>query len=353
MNPTWLILVTAAAGSMLLTPLVRRFAIRFGAVDEPGLRHARGVHNRPVPRLGGVAIFTAFALAASTASGLADRDHLGILLGGLLIVIVGVIDDFRPLSARIKLVGQLAAAVVLVLFGVRINEVTNPFGGLIFLGHWSAPLTVLWVVTMINVVNFIDGLDGLAAGVTSIASLTLLFVSVKQGQADLADMVLFAAALAGATLGFLPYNFNPARIFMGDSGSMFLGYALAAISANGLAKSATTVGLVVPVLAMGLPIFDSSFAILRRYLNHRPVYEADHGHVHHRLLDLGLTQKQAVLVLYGVSGLFSAGAIVFSEVSLGRGLALVVIMVAGFLLLAKRIGILEVRSGAPGKHLKG
>ncbi|MHB8926545.1 MAG: glycosyltransferase family 4 protein [Bacillota bacterium] len=349
MNPTWLVLIASACGSVLLTPLVRRFAIKSGAVDRPGLRHTRGVHKKPIPRLGGVAIFAAFAVAASAAAGLADRDHFGIILGGLLIVAIGVIDDFRPLSAKVKLLGQLAAAIVLVLFGVRINEVTNPFGGWIFLGPWSAPLTVLWVVTLINVVNFIDGLDGLAVGVTSIASLTLLFVALKQGQADMADMVIFAAALAGATLGFLPYNFNPARIFMGDSGSMFLGYALAAVSVSGLVKSATTVGLAIPVLAMGLPIFDSFFVIIRRYLNHRPVYEADRGHVHHRLLDLGLSQKQAVLVLYGVSGLFSAGAIVFSEVSPGRGLAMVVVMTFGFLLLAKRIGILEVRPGAPGK----
>ncbi|MHB0885320.1 MAG: glycosyltransferase family 4 protein [Bacillota bacterium] len=333
--------------------MVRRLAIKTGAVDRPGLRHARGVHKKPIPRLGGLAIFAAFAIVAGFVAGPAERDHLGILLGGLIIVAVGVIDDYRPLSARVKIVGQIAAAVTLVLFGVRINEVTNPLGGLIFLGAWSAPLTVLWVVALVNVVNWIDGLDGLAAGVTTIASLTLLFVSVKQGQADMANMVIFAAALAGTTLGFLPYNFNPARIFMGDSGSGFLGFALAAISVNGLVKSATTVGLVVPVLAMGLPIFDGFFAIIRRYLSHKPVYEGDRGHVHHRLLDLGLSQKQAVLVLYGVSGFFSAGAIVFSEVSLGRGLAMVVVMLAGFLLVAKRIGILQGRPGTPGKHLKG
>ncbi len=317
MDHSWLVLIAAACGSALLTPFVRRLAVKYGAVDRPGVRHNRGVHKKPLPRLGGLAIFAAFAVVAAIALGLRDAGDRGIFIGGLLIVLVGVVDDFRPLSAKVKLLGQIAAAVVLVLSGVQIHEVTNPFGGWIFLGAWSIPLTILWVVTLINVVNFIDGLDGLAAGVSSIASVTLLLVALKQGQAS---DVIFAAALAGATLGFLPYNFNPARIIMGDSGAMFLGYALAAISVDGLLKSATTVGLVVPVLAMGLPLFDGFFAIARRYLNHRPVYEADRGHVHHRLLDLGLSQKQAVLVLYGVSGVFSAGAIVLTEVSHGQGL---------------------------------
>ncbi|HEY3315909.1 MAG TPA: MraY family glycosyltransferase [Bacillota bacterium] len=353
MDLPWLVLTATALGSALLTPLVRRLAVRSGAVDRPGIRHARGVHKRPLPRLGGLAIFIAFAVAALVAVGLKDSGDRGILLGGLLIIIVGAIDDFRPLSAKVKLVFQIAAALVLVFSGVQIHEFTNPLGGLIFLGVWSIPLTVIWVVGLINVVNFIDGLDGLAAGVCSIASLTLLFVALKQGQVD--DVVL-AAALAGATLGFLPFNFNPARIIMGDSGSMFLGYALAAISVDGLVKSATTVGLVVPVLAMGLPIFDGFFAIVRRSINHRPVYEADRGHVHHRLLDLGLSQKQAVLVLYGVSGLFSAGAILFTEVSPARGLIVLTVLVAAVFVVARRLGVLEIRtgtSGNQGKHVKG
>jgi len=289
------------------TPLVRQLAIKHGIVDK---LNARKVHRTPTPRLGGLAIYLGFIITALIFMPL-TRELQGILLGGTLIMLLGVLDDWRDLPAKVKLLGQIAAAAVLLGFGVKVEWLTNPFGdGMIYLGQWGALLTVFWVVGVTNTMNLIDGLDGLAAGVSTIASITLLVVAFGQGQAPI---VLLTAALAGSTLGFLKYNFNPAKIFMGDTGSMFLGYMLAVIAVEGTLKSATTIALIIPFLALGLPIMDTTFAIMRRLLKGNPIFQADNGHLHHRLLAVGFSQKEAVLFLYSISAFLGGSAIALAD----------------------------------------
>ena len=336
--PYIFIAAVAAAVAFCLTPFLSWLGERQGLLDRPGVRSDRTVHLSPVPRLGGIAIFAGFAIAVAIWLGLESPVVRGTLVGGFLIMLLGLIDDLRPMSAKVKFLFQLAAALVLVLYGVKIEWLTNPLGGYIYLGNWGLPLTIFWVVAMVNVVNLIDGLDGLAAGVSSIAALTLLFVALQEGQTT---VVFLSAALAGATLGFLPFNFNPARIFMGDSGALFLGYVLAAVSIEGAIKSAAAVGLAVPVLALGLPIADTFFAIMRRSRNGRPVYRADKGHLHHRLLALGLNHRQTVVIMYCISGFLGMSAIALSEVQALYALGLIAALMVGMYVGGKRVGVLD------------
>ncbi len=279
--------------TFLLTPIARAAAIRFGLIDEPGERR---INTRPVPSGGGLAIFAAF-WATVLIAGVWESELWAWLIASMVIVIVGMIDDRFSLRPGWKLIGQIAAAVVFVSFGPRIEFLTNPFGGMIYLAYWGVPLSILWLVAVANVVNFIDGLDGLAAGIAGIACITLTLIALQSGQPFAA---VLAFILGGTAFGFLPHNFNPARIFMGDSGSLFLGFMLGAISIEGALKGATAIALTIPVLVLGVPMFDAVFAIVRRYASGRPVYEADQGHVHHRLLALGFSHKQAVLTLYAL-----------------------------------------------------
>lgn len=331
-----LALIIALLASFLLTPYVKQLAFRIGAVDKPD---ARKVHTRIMPRLGGVAIYLAFLLAV-VCSLPVTRDVLGILLGGTWIVFVGILDDKYSLPAKVKLLGQILAACILVSFDVRIEWLNNPFGGYFYLEYFSIPFTIFWVISFINVVNLIDGLDGLAAGVSGIASITVLLVAVHQGFFPVATLT---AALAGGIIGFIHYNFNPATIFMGDTGSMFIGYMLAAISVFGAVKSAATIALIVPAIALGLPIMDTAFAILRRYSNGKPIFQPDKGHLHHRLLAMGLTQKQAVLLMYAISIVLCLAAFVLAEANVYLAAAVIVVIVAAVAIGAKKIGILNDR----------
>lgn len=331
-----LALIIALLASFLLTPYVKQLAFRIGAVDKPD---ARKVHTRIMPRLGGVAIYLAFLLAV-VCSLPVTRDVLGILLGGTWIVFVGILDDKYSLPAKIKLLGQILAACILASFDVRIEWLNNPFGGYFYLEYFSIPFTIFWVISFINVVNLIDGLDGLAAGVSGIASITVLLVAVHQGFFPVATLT---AALAGGIIGFIHYNFNPATIFMGDTGSMFIGYMLAAISVFGAVKSAATIALIVPAIALGLPIMDTAFAILRRYSNGKPIFQPDKGHLHHRLLAMGLTQKQAVLLMYAISIVLCLAAFVLAEANVYLAAAVIVVIVAAVAIGAKKIGILNDR----------
>ena len=255
-------------------------------------------------------------------------------------MIVGVLDDKYSLPARVKLAGQVIAAVILVAFDVKIEWLNNPFGGYFYLEYLSIPFTVFWVISFINVVNLIDGLDGLAAGVSGIASITVILVAVHQGYFPVATLT---AALAGGIIGFIHYNFNPATIFMGDTGSMFIGYMLAAISIFGAVKSAATIALLVPAIALGLPIMDTAFAILRRYSNGRPIFQPDKGHLHHRLLAMGLSQRQAVLLMYGISIVLCLAAFVLAEANVYVAAVVIVLILVGIAVGAKRIGILNDR----------
>ncbi len=320
--------VLSAAVAFILTPIVRQIAMRLDAVSSIGGRH---VHARKIPRLGGVAIGIAlfspifglfFAESAVAALFRSELRHvLGLSVGGLALCAVGAVDDTRGVRALYKLYAQIAVAVLAWSCGFRIDAVRLPIVAELSMGIFSLPVTVLWIVGITNAVNLIDGLDGLAAGVVFFAGVTNFVVAFTLGQSFSA---LVMASLLGAVLAFLFYNFNPARIFMGDSGSYLLGYVLATTALIDVAqKASTAVSLLVPVVALGMPIFDTLFAMTRRILERRPVFAPDRGHLHHRLLDLGITHRRAVLILYGVSIAFTVASI---GIYLGRqwqvGLAL-------------------------------
>jgi len=302
------IFAIALVVTFVVTPLVRRFAIRRGLVDRPG---GRKVHERPIPRLGGVAIFAGVAIAIGlqiagelrlgwggtlVSQGAIEPRTFGVLAGMTIIFLVGLWDDLSNLSPGMKLAGQIVAAGVVVASGLRIEYIGDPLGGgLIGLGLVSIPITMIYIVGFTNVINLIDGLDGLAAGVSAIAATSLLVLAAQGNRLDAAAL---AAAVIGACIAFLRYNFNPATIFMGDSGALFLGFTLATISLMGVMKSTATIALAVPLLIIGVPIFDTASAIIRRLLHQRPIQEADKGHIHHRLLGRGFNQRQTVLIIY-------------------------------------------------------
>ena len=265
---------------------------------------------------------------------------MALLLGGTVILIVGIIDDVYQLPAKVKLLGQIAAAAVLVLFDIRIEWLNNPWGGYFYLEYLSIPFTIFWVISFTNVVNLMDGLDGLAAGVAGIASITVILVAIQQGFYPVA---VITAALAGGIVGFMRYNFNPATIFMGDTGSMFIGYMLAAISIFGAVKSAATIALIVPAIALGLPIMDTAFAIVRRYTNGRPIFQPDKGHLHHRLLAMGMTQRQAVLLMYIISAILGIAAVLMTEVGGYYAAIIIALIITAVVFGAKKIGILNDR----------
>lgn len=279
---------------LVLTPLVRIVALRTGTVDHP---NERRINKVDMPTAGGVAIAAAFWVGMS-ASGFSEPALGAFFLASLVIVFTGVLDDLLELRPRTKFFGQVAAAVILVAGGVKIEFITNPFGGMWYIGPLGIPLTILWIVGLINMINFIDGLDGLAAGVSVIACVPLFVVALQRGHIYAALMTI---ALMGASLGFLKYNFNPAKIIMGDTGAMFLGLVLATASVEGAMKGAAAVAMAIPAIALGLPIIDTVFAVARRVRAGKPFYAADRGHLHHRLLDLGLSQRQAVVILYGMA----------------------------------------------------
>lgn len=342
MMNTGLIFGLALLLSLLLTPLMRRLALRTGFVDRPV---ARSMHTEPKPYLGGLAIYLAFAAAVALAGGLKDPKIMGILTGGGLILLLGIVDDRVTLSAKVKLLGQILAAAVLVYgFGLRIDHIYSALGDRwVEFGFWAGPITIFWIVAFVNVVNLIDGLDGLAAGISSIAALTLLVVSLQQQSPP---AILLTAALAGATIGFLRYNFNPAKIFMGDAGSMFLGYALATISIYGVMKTTVTVGVLVPVIALALPIFDTAFAIVRRLANGRSIGQADKDHLHHRLLRLGLSHRNTVLFMWAVSAWLGLSAVAVTEVSIVQAVIIVGMALIAMLYGARKVGLLDVTATA-------
>ena len=333
----------ALGTALVLTPAVIAFARRTGALDQPD---ARKVHARPIPRIGGIGIYAAFMVSILVQLIFVEltpefmMSLIGLMVGGTIIVAIGIIDDYCDLPAKVKLLGQILAAAVLVIgFDVRIDFITDPLGDFIYLELFAIPATIFWIVGLTNTVNLIDGLDGLAAGVSSIAAVTIFLVAMEEG---IPFVAMVTAALAGAAVGFLYYNFNPARIFMGDTGSMFLGFMLAGISVVGAVKSAATIALIVPILALGLPILDTTFAIVRRARNHRPIFKPDKGHLHHRLLAHGFTQKQAVLLMYIVSALFGLCALALTTVSTQAAVLIVLVVAAAVFVGARKLGILQM-----------
>lgn len=318
----------ALLGALAFTPLVRRLALRSGLVEMPGERR---IHKAPLPLGGGIAMFAAFWLSL-LASHPERQELLGLFIATSALLLVGVADDYFELRWHSKLLGQLASAGLFVAFGDRIEFVTHPVtGGAVYIGWWGVPLTIFWLVALANVVNLIDGLDGLAAGVCAIGAIPLFAVAHQLGRYDAA---LMTVALAASALGFLRYNFHPARIIMGDTGAMFLGFTLAAISVGGALKGPATLAFVVPILALGLPILDTALAIVRRIAAGRPFYARDTGHLHHRLLAIGLSQRQAALTLYAASSFLAAAAAVVSGSKAFTSLLVGLALLCGVLLFA-------------------
>ncbi|NMA68768.1 MAG: undecaprenyl/decaprenyl-phosphate alpha-N-acetylglucosaminyl 1-phosphate transferase [Desulfitobacterium sp.] len=306
MTYTWTFAI-AFIVAILATPVSMKLGRRWGAISYPGGRH---VHKYPVPRLGGIAIYAAFWLAVIFL-GDWNREIWGLFLGSTLIVAVGVIDDIFELRPAVKLVWQIIAATLLLFFGFSMNHISLPLIGSVNFANMGLAwlgllLAVFWVVGVVNTVNISDGLDGLAAGICFQAALLLFWSANRIGEVTEAHLTL---ALAGAALGFLIFNFHPAKVFMGDSGSMFLGYIIGGVSIMGLLKTATVLGLIFPLLILGMPLADLTFAIIRRKLRGHSIAQGDRGHIHHRLLDGGCSQRQAVLILYLISGCFGVAAV--------------------------------------------
>ena len=312
----------AAVVTIALTPLARKLAIKLDAIDYPS---ARRVNMLPIPRMGGVAIFGGILAALAVAGfgvyafGWVDPfidyngievNYWGVLLGTVLIFLEGAVDDVVDLNPKAKMLGQIVAACVVAGSGLLFSSIHNPFGeGYIEFGWVAYPLTVFYLVAFANVINLIDGLDGLAAGITGISAITILLFAVLTGRFDAA---LFSVILVGVCAGFLKSNFFPASIFMGDSGALLLGFSLGVISLFAVARSALFVSLLVPILAAGVPILDTFFAIVRRKREHRPIDEADKGHIHHRLMRAGFSQRATVLIMWAWTALLAACGVIIT-----------------------------------------
>ena len=328
----------AMALSFMLTPVAKSFAFRVGAIDVP--KDNRRMHKKPIPRLGGIAIFTAFFVSVICLTvDFIDNQVRGVLLGALIIVVLGVVDDVLALKPLIKGIPQIFAVFLPVFFGVRIEKLPNFLSGDAYV---SLPLilqyviTMIWIMAILNAVNLIDGLDGLACGVSTIMSLCLAAIAYL-----LHDYVvcILATALAGACIGFLPYNLNPAKLFMGDTGAMFIGYPLGCLMVLGPFQVSDIITFAVPFLILGLPIFDMAFAAVRRILSGRSPFSGDKKHLHHKLVAVGLSQRKAVAVLYSISAILGIIAVMLTGEGFKRAffvIALIFVIVAVGLLIMLR-----------------
>ena len=302
--------IVAMICAMLLayasTPIVRVLAFKIGAVDVP--LDNRRIHKKPIPRIGGLAIYLSFTVTTLLFCDF-SKELVAIWIGGAILVILGILDDIYRLNAWLKLAVQLAVAGFAVWNGCIIDHI-NLGGVYIHLGYLSIPLTIFWIAGLTNAINFIDGLDGLACGVSAISSLSMLVVVLLQGYilSTIVCVILF-----GSCLGFLPFNFNPARIFMGDTGALFLGYTLAVLSVHGVFKLHAVLSFIVPLMIFALPIIDAAFAIIRRLIAGKSPFAADRGHIHHRLIDMGFTQKESVKILYAICGILGLVAVFCTE----------------------------------------
>jgi UDP-GlcNAc:undecaprenyl-phosphate GlcNAc-1-phosphate transferase len=277
--------------AVLLTPVVSAMAWKTGAVDRP--LEARRLHDSPTPLLGGLALLAAIAIPAAALGH--DHGFWGIMAGAALMALLGALDDIHPLHPAAKFGGMIAIAAIPVSLGVTIDHITLPIIGVHDLGWWQYPVTIIWIVAIANIVNFIDGMDGLAAGFCAIAATTFAILSASLGREDAAAIF---AIVAGAAFGFLRYNFHPATIFMGDAGALMLGYLLAALSIQGVMKTAAAVSLVFPLVILALPILDTAFVILKRLKHRQPIYQADRWHFHHRFANIGYSQRRSAMHLY-------------------------------------------------------
>lgn len=338
MNVTqfFIVFVIAVTVTAVLTPFVRRFALRMGLVDVP---NPRRINKVPMPTGGGIAIFGGLLVA----SAVGEIPHFGVtMLTAALIMILGVIDDRFELSAGVKFAGQVLAVSIYVIWGPRIEFMSNPFGEMLYLGKLSIPLTLLWVLTLVNIMNFIDGIDGLTTGITLIGAVALTTLALLLGRYDAA---MLATIVVGVSVGFLPYNFNPAKVYLGDGGAMLLGFLLAAVSTEGALKGAATIGISVPILILVVPVTDLLCAVVRRMQDGVPVYQADRSHFHHRLLDLGFSQRQVVYVAYLITGFSATMAILTAHMARTTW---IVTLVLGLLFMygSMRMGMIKPWNGS-------
>jgi UDP-GlcNAc:undecaprenyl-phosphate/decaprenyl-phosphate GlcNAc-1-phosphate transferase len=317
--------------SVTITPLVKKLAIAIGVTDKPD---PRKVHQKIMPRLGGLAIYISFIIGF-LALGLLNRETLPIIIGCTIIIITGILDDKFTLSAKVKLLGQIVAAIIVVMNGVVIQFINLPFGGMIEFGIFSIPITILWIVGITNAVNLIDGLDGLAAGVSSIALITISGMALLKGDLFTSSLGMI---LLGSTLGFLVHNFYPAKIFMGDTGALFLGYMISILSLLGF-KNVTMLSLVVPIIILGVPISDTFFAIIRRLLNKSPISAPDKSHLHHCILRSGFSHRQTVLLIYAMAAMFSLAAFIFSQATIRGALLVIIVMLIVIELFVEKVGL--------------
>lgn len=320
-------LALAALVAFTSTPAVSVFAYKIGAIDVP--KDNRRMHKKPIPRIGGLAIFAGFVVASLIFCEFSP-ELMTIYIGGLIIVAVGVIDDVFRINAWIKLIAQIAVAFVAVFQGVVIEQI-NLFGTYVHFGVWSIPITVIWIVGLTNAINLIDGLDGLACGVSAISSVSLLLVMLLQDPIDM-PMAMLTAIVVGSCVGFLPFNFNPAKIFMGDTGALFLGYTMAVISVSGVFKVHTVISFAIPMAIFALPICDTAFAFIRRILKGKSPFSADRGHMHHRLIDMGFSQKQSVCILYAVCAILGISAVMFTGETFGKAALIIAVGIVIFLI---------------------
>lgn len=302
--------LAAFAITFLQMPFTIKFAKKKGFLDVP--KDNRRVHKKPIPVGGGIAMVISVSILMLFFLPI-NKGLIMTLIASLIIAISGLYDDKKGLSPKLKFIFQILAAVILIIGGMKIEFVTNPFDSndaLLILNMLSIPVTIFWVCGITNTINLIDGLDGLASGVSMICAISMFFITYNMGRYDVS---LVCALVAGACLGFLPFNFNPAKIFMGDTGALYLGFMLSYISISGFLKQAAILMIFVPVLILGVPVFDTAFAMVRRKLSGKSMVEADKGHLHHRLLKMGLNQRQTVVILYSISAIFGLLANLISK----------------------------------------
>ncbi|MCH6266542.1 glycosyltransferase family 4 protein [Neobacillus citreus] len=328
----YLTLVVCFLVTIFITPLVKRFSFIIGAIDYPNKRKN---HQSVMSRLGGLAIYISFTTGIIIMKP-ENQSSFAIIISSLIIVITGFLDDIFELSARHKLIGQLAAACTVVFLGdLQVEFINLPFGGKLQFGLLSIPITILWIVGITNAINLIDGLDGLAAGVSSIALITISGMAILQGNLYVLTVGLI---LLASTLGFLIYNFHPAKIFMGDTGALFLGFIISVLSLLGF-KNVTFISFVIPVIILAVPISDTFFAILRRIIQKKPLGAPDKQHLHHCMLRMGYTHQQTVLLIYAMSAFFALVAVIYSQARIGGALVLITLIVLFIEIIAEKIGL--------------
>lgn len=318
--------------SLGITPFIKKLAYIIGATDRPSKRK---VHKLLMPRLGGLAIYISFLLGVLFLKP-ENQYSNSIMIGSILIVITGVLDDVFELSAKLKFMMQFVAAAIVVIFGgLQIAFINLPFGGMLEFEFFSIPITIFWIIGITNAINLIDGLDGLAAGVSSIALIAISGMAIIMGNMY---VVAIGSIILVSTLGFLYYNFHPAKIFMGDTGALFLGFMIAVLSLLGF-KNVTFVSFIVPIIILGVPISDTFFAILRRFMNKTPISAPDKSHLHHCLLRIGYTHRQTVLIIYSIAAFFSLAAIIFSMAKLWGSMLIIAILLIVTEIFAEKIGL--------------